>query len=267
MRVSRSGYYAWIVRPESNRSLENKSLLTRIRAVVSEQRYVIGARFVCSHLADEGIDVGRARVTRLMKENGLSPRKQKRFKVTTDSNHKLPVASNLLNRQFDVGEPDRYWVSDITYIWTHEGWLYLACILDLYSRKIVGWSMGKRMKTELVLEALKMAYWRRKPKTGLIHHSDRGVQYASDSYQKQLNEYGMICSMSRKGNCWDNAVMESFFKTLKAQCVYQQNYQTRRQAKQSVFEYIEVFYNQKRKHSSIGYLTPKQFEELYYKVA
>lgn len=267
MHVSRSGFYAWLSRPESLLAQANKRLLAHIRDIVSSNRNAVGARFVCSHLKDRGISAGRARVTRLMKENGLSPRKQKRFKVTTNSNHKLPVADNLLNRQFTVMHPNTYWVTDITYIWTDEGWLYLACVLDLYSRSIVGWSMNHRMTSGLVLEALRMAYWRRKPKPGLIHHSDRGVQYASHAYQSQLREYGMVCSMSRKGNCWDNAVMESFFKTLKGQCVHLTDYKTRAEAKQSIFDYIEVYYNQQRKHSTLGYLTPKQVEELYYKAA
>ena len=248
MTVSRSGYYDWLSRPISRRSQANQALLVDIREIVSEQRYAVGARVVCAHLQDRGIQASRERVTKLMKANGLSPVKQRQFKITTQSNHKLPVAANLLNRQFIVNKPDKYWVSDITYVWTQEGWLYLACILDLYSRRVVGWSMDSRMKTQLVLEALRMAFWRRKPNTGLVHHSDRGVQYASGEYQAELKQYGMICSMSRKGNCWDNAVVESFFKTLKSQCIYQKVYQTREQAKQSIFEYIEVYYNQRRKH-------------------
>jgi len=267
MRVSRSGFYAWLKCPESIRDKKNNSLVTEIRSIVSENHYAIGARVVCAHLRDEGIDAGRERVNRLMKQNGLSPRKQKKFKATTNSKHHLPIAQNHLNRQFKVNQPDSYWVTDITYVWTAEGWLYLAAVLDLYSRRIVGWSMSHRMKVDLVTQALRMAYWRRKPKLGLIHHSDRGVQYASATYQSQLKEYGMVCSMSRKGNCWDNAVIESFFKTLKTQCVYQQNYQSRKEAKQSIFEFIEVYYNQKRKHSTLGYLTPSQIEELFYKAA
>ena len=188
--------------------------------------------------------------------------KQKRkFKVTTDSKHDLPVAPNLLNRGFEVQEPDRAYVSDITYIWTQEGWLYLAVVIDLFSRQVVGWSMSNRMKTDLIINALTMARWRRQPGTGLMFHSDRGSQYCSKRFQKELKDHGMISSMSRKGNCWDNAVAESFFGSLKTERVFFANYKTREDAKRDIVDYIEMFYNSRRRHSYLGYVSPKEFEE------
>ena len=202
-----------------------------------------------------------------MREDGLKAKVRKKFKATTDSRHGMPVAENLLDRKFFPGGPNRVWASDITYIWTKEGWLYLAVVLDLYSRSVVGWSMGERIDRKLVLDALKMAVKRRKPPRGLIHHSDRGSQYASREFRDSLEEYGMVCSMSRKGNCWDNAPVESFFGTMKQELVHHQKYRNRWQARQSLFEYIERFYNRRRLHSTLGYRTPAQFEEAYYRLA
>ena len=195
-----------------------------------------------------------------MRENNIFSKVRKKFKATTNSKHNLPIAENILNREFSIDIPNTHWVGDISYIWTQEGWLYLATVIDLYSRAIVGWAAQERMTSKLIEDALLMAVWRRKPKRGLIFHSDRGSQYASASFQNMLKIYRMVSSMNRKGNCWDNAVAESFFKTIKTELTYHCTYATREEARQSIFEYIEVFYNRKRLHSSIGYMAPMQFE-------
>jgi transposase InsO family protein len=192
----------------------------------------------------------------------VKAKQKKKFKVTTDSKHNLPVAPNLLDREFTVKEPNRVYVGDITYIWTQEGWLYLAIVLDLFSRQVVGWSMNQRMTKDLVKDALRMAYWRRKPAPGAIFHSDRGSQYCSKEFQSQLKAYQIISSMSRKGNCWDNAVAESFFGSLKTERVFFSNYRTRESARQDITDYIEMFYNSRRLHSHLGYLSPREFENL-----
>lgn len=212
-------------------------------------------------LRDEGQDVGRYRARSLMNKAGVAVKYRKKFKKTTDSNHKLPVAPNLLDRKFSVDRPNAVWCSDITYLWTMQGWLYLAVVIDLCSRKAVGWAMDAHMKTSLVKEALSMAYWRRKPSKGLIHHSDRGSQYASFEYQQLLGSYGMLCSMSRKGDCWDNAVAESFFHSLKTEWIKDTIYSARDRARRDVIDYIEMFYNSKRLHSFIGYKNPNDFEK------
>ena len=198
-----------------------------------------------------------------MKLAGVAAKQKKKFKATTDSKHSLPVASNLLNRQFEVKEPDRVYVSDITYIWTSEGWLYLAVILDLFSRQVVGWSLSNRMTKKLIMDALRMAIWRRRPAAGLIFHSDRGSQYCSNDFQKMLKIHGMLSSMSRKGNCWDNAVAESFFGSMKTERIFFSNYKTREEARSDVVDYIEMFYNSYRRHSYLGYVSPKKFEEMW----
>jgi len=198
-----------------------------------------------------------------MKLAGVAAKQKKKFKVTTDSKHNLPVAPNLLNRQFEVNEPDKVYVSDITYIWTHEGWLYLAVVIDLFSRQVVGWSLNNRMTTKLIMDALRMAIWHRMPGRGLTFHSDRGSQYCSIVFQKMLKTHGMISSMSRKGNCWDNAVAESFFGSLKTERIFFTNYTTREIAKRDVVDYIEMFYNSNRRHSYLGYVSPKDFEKLW----
>jgi putative transposase len=195
-----------------------------------------------------------------MREDGLRSKTRRKYRVTTDSNHNLPVAENLLERKFEQEAPNRAWTSDITYIWTQEGWLYLAVVLDLFSRKAVGWSMSERITRELVADALKMAVDRRLPEAGLLYHSDRGSQYTSEDFQNLLAAYGMVCSMSRKGNCWDNAVAESFFGTIKKELIFHESYRSREAARKSIFEYIEVWYNRKRRHSSLGYLSPEAFE-------
>lgn len=195
-----------------------------------------------------------------MQVNGIAAKRKRRFVVTTDSRHSLPVAENKLNQQFTTSKPNEKWVTDITYVWTKEGWLYLAVVLDLFSRKVVGWSMDETMEKGLVMNALNMALKNRQPQKGLLHHSDRGSQYASADYQKLLEQQQITCSMSRKGNCYDNAAMESFFATLKQELVYHQQYENRQYAKQDIFEYIEVWYNRKRRHSSLGYMSPEEFE-------
>lgn len=260
--VSPSGYYAWLRRPESRRVRENRRLLVEIKAIHKENRGVYGSPRVHAELKDRQMHHGKNRVARIMRENGIRARQSKKFKATTDSNHSHPVAPNLLHRNFEADMPDRKWLADITYIPTSEGWLYLAAILDLYSKRIVGWSMGSRMTRKMALDALSMAVGRRKPGPGLMHHSDRGSQYASGNYQQALRHNGMICSMSRKGDCWDNAPMESWFHTLKTELVNHRDYRTRDQAKVDIFEYIEVFYNQSRKHSALGYMTPDQYERM-----
>ena len=211
-------------------------------------------------LVDHGYRCGKNRVARVMRDNGIRARHKRKFRATTDSKHSNPVAENLLARQFTVEAPGQAWVSDITYVWTREGWLYLAVVIDLFNRMVVGWSMGNRITQEMTISALKMALWKRKPGRGLLHHSDRGSQYTSKAYRKLLDAHGMICSMSRAGDCWDNAVAESFFGTLKAELVYHENYATRDQARRDIFEWIEVFYNRQRLHSSLGYLAPAAFE-------
>jgi transposase InsO family protein len=215
---------------------------------------------VTDELNASGINCGVNRVARLMRENSIRAKQSRKFKVTTNSKHNYPVAPNLLNRQFEIDCPNKVWVSDITYIWTSEGWLYLAGVLDLYSRRIVGWSMSRRITEQLTLDALNQAVTHRQPPKGLLHHSDQGKQYASNNYQKLLKNQRMICSMSRKGDCWDNAVMESFFGTLKTELIYHEKFITREDAKLKIFDYIEMFYNCKRRHSSLGSKSPVEFE-------
>ncbi len=209
-----------------------------------------------------GENVGRYQAGTLMKKAQVAVKPTKRFRVTTDSNHPYPVAPNLLNRQFDIDVPNTVWGGDITYVWTDEGWLYLAVIIDLFSRRVVGWSLAKRMKVDLVRDALVMAIGRRKPGRGLIHHSDRGSQYACHAYQDLLNDHGIIPSMSRKGDCWDNAVIERFFRSLKSERTNHCRYQTRETARQEVINYIEMFYNSRRLHSYLGYVSPVEYETL-----
>jgi putative transposase len=230
-----------------------------MKSIFRESKKSYGSRRIVVELQTKGFDIGRYRVRSLMKKLGLKVKSAKRYKVTTNSRHNYPVAPNLLNRQFDVKVLNKVWTTDITYIWTFEGWFYLAVVMDLCSRQIVGWAMDKRMKTELAKKALTMAYWRRKPQSGLLHHSDRGSQYASDIYQKQLKEYHMIPSMSRKGDCWDNSPMERFFRSLKSERLSFCKFYTRHEARMEILDYIS-FYNSSRLHSSLGYLSPMDFE-------
>jgi transposase InsO family protein len=265
--VSQSAYYDWLKRPESVRSLEDKRLGEKVRESYEKSRKIYGARRIVKDLIDDNEVISRNRVARLMKQQGLESKSKRKFKATTNSNHGRPVAENLLDREFIVERPDSVYAGDITYIQTDEGWLYLAVLIDLYSRAIVGWAMSERMPAELVNNALMMAICKRKPAKGLMVHSDRGSQYASELYQKTIKDHGFICSMSRKGNCWDNAPSESFFHTLKTELIYHRRYQTRQKAKQEIFEYIEVFYNRQRRHSTIGYQTPLDYDNAYRNVA
>jgi len=262
LNVSRSGFYDWEKRGESPRKKENQKLLTAIKAVHAKSRETYGSPRVHAELTADGHKCGKNRVSRLMATEGIRAKMKRKFRATTDSRHSHPVAANLLNRDFQTKEINKVWVTDITYIWTWTGWLYLAAVMDLGSRRIVGWALEKHMTKEFACRALTMAYNRRRPPKGLIHHSDRGSQYASHEYQKLLNSYGMKCSMSRKGDCWDNAPMESFFHTLKTELVHHRNYQTRQQAKSEIVEYIEMFYNGTRLHSALGYTSPVEFERI-----
>lgn len=268
LHVSRSGYYSWNNRPESKRTKANRVLLRAIKEIHKESRQVYGSPRVTEALSDKGLKASRNRVARLMAKNGIRSRVKRKFKVTTHSDHKLPISPNLLNQNFQVDALGHILVSDITYIRTGEGWLYLTTIIDLFHRKVVGWSMSKRMTAELTtIAALKQYVKHYSPAEGVIFHSDRGVQYASADFRKLLKKYSFVQSMSGKGNCYDNAVAESFFKTLKTELIYHVRYLTRAQARASIFEYIETFYNRVRKHSYLGYLSPVQFEQLTNKIA
>jgi len=262
MRVSSSGYYSWRKRPDSPRLTENLKIVPLVRQIHIESGQTYGARRIARVLQAMGIACGRSRARTLMRLAGIIVRQKRKFKVTTHSKHKLPIAPNLLNREFAVDAPNKVWVSDITYIWTAQGWLYLAIVLDLFSRQVVGWAISKRINRKLVINATRMAILKRRPKPGLIFHADRGSQYCSAEFQKLLNDYHMIASMSRKGDCWDNAVAESFFASLKTERAFYRKYQTREQARQDIINYIEMFYNSKRLHSYLGYLSPRDFENL-----
>lgn len=260
LEVSRSSYYAWRGRTDSKRAQSRRRLETLIQTAFTQSRETYGSPRMHKELVAQGQSCCLNTVAKYMRELGITPKTQKKFKVTTDSRHNLPVAENLLDRNFEQTEPNRVWVSDITFVSTWEGWLYLATVQDLFSRKIVGWAMGKRMTARLTLDALDMAVQRRMPPPGLLHHSDRGSQYASGDYQRALKKYGMICSMSRKGNCWDNAVMESFYRSIKTELIYHEVFHTREMARRAIFDYIEVFYNRVRRHSTLGYLSPHDYE-------
>jgi putative transposase len=261
LQVSRAGFYAWHHRAPALHTQADERLGLEIAAIHAESRRRYGSPRVHAELRARGHRTSRKRVARLMRQRGLAGRRRRRFRATTDSRHTLPVAPNVLDRQFVQPAPDVAWGTDITYILTGEGWLYLAVILDLCSRLVVGWAVSERITRELTLTALDMALVRRRgPLHGLVHHSDRGSQYASGEYQAALAAEGMVCSMSRRGNCWDNAVAESFFATLKVELVHDASWATRQAAGTELFEYIEVFYNSQRRHSSLGYLSPRAFE-------
>jgi putative transposase len=261
LTVSRSGYYAWRDRPASPRRQRQRDLAAKIRVAHAANRSVYGSPRIWRVLKAQDERVCENTVAQLMHAEGLRAKAKRKFVPrTTDSAHDRPVAPNLLDRQFRVEAPDLKWAADITYIPTDEGWLYLAGVIDLCSRKIVGWSMADHLETDLIADALTMALARRHPAAGLLHHSDRGVQYASDAYQGLLARHGIRVSMSGKGDCWDNAVMESFWGTLKTELVHLEHYATREEARRSIFEYIEVFYNRQRLHSSLGYVSPETFE-------
>jgi putative transposase len=258
LAVSESGYCAWKQGGTPDRTrLTDAQMLTWIRAIHEELKGAYGSPRMVRDLRGRGFPASKERVERLMREHGI----RARHKATTDSTHHLPVAPNRLDRNFTPSVPNQIWTSDITYLWTDEGWLYLAIVLDLFNREVVGWSLQPRMTADIVTDALTMAWFRRKPAVGLMHHSDRGSQYASQPFQHQLREYGMICSMSRKGNCWDNAPTESWFNSFKNERVHGLRYDTRAAMTAASFEYIEVFYNRTRRHSTLGYQSPMQFLE------
>ena len=258
--VSRSGYYAWLNRMSIRLEL-NKQLLLEIKQIHTRTRATYGSPRITEDLRSRGLCVGHNRVARLMKEAGLVGRQKRRYKIrTTDSNHDQPIAPNRLSDTPVIKSPDRVWVTDITYIQTNEGWLYVAGVLDRFSRKILGWAMDSTLHTSLPLNALKMAIKRRQPKPGILHQSDRGVQYASKEYRSVLDQYGLVASMSRKGNCYDNAALESFWSTLKHELIFRKNFATRDEAKAAIFDYIEGFYNKTRLHSALGYKSPLDYE-------
>jgi transposase InsO family protein len=258
--VSESGYRSWKHGGKPYRQrLTDAQMLALIQSIHAEFKGAYGSPRMVKELRLRGFPAGKDRVERLMQENGIKAKHKRRFKVTTDSKHNLPIAPNLLERNFTPDAPNQVWTSDITYLWTDEGWLYLAIVLDLFNREVVGWSLKPRMTADIVTDALTMAWFRRKPAAGLMHHSDRGSQYAGHAFQAKLKEYGMICSMSRKGNCWDNAPSESWFGSFKNERVYGEHFGTRDEMMAMAFEYIEVFYNRKRLHSTLGYKSPTQF--------
>jgi putative transposase len=260
LEVSKSGYYDWLDRPESRRSRRHRYLLTRIRQAHIESRSIYGAPRIHAELVDRGERVGKNTIAYLMRRSCIQSRVHKRFVITTDSKSTRQPAANVLAGDFEALRANEKWASDVTFIPTRKGWLYLAVIMDLYSRKIVGWSMSEKNSTALVEDALEMATTQRRSTAGIILHSDQSVQYSSISYQQKLNSLGIVCSMSRKGNCWDNAPIESFFHSLKTECVRFEDYKTCSEARASIFSYIELFYNRKRRHSAIGYQSPMAYE-------
>jgi putative transposase len=269
LKVSRSGYYDWRDRPPGSRQLRHQRLAEQVRAVHAQSRGAYGSPRIVVELKDRAVDVCRNTVARLMREEGIKARKKRWFVPrTTDSTHPHPIAPNLLDRRFDAGTseqalakaPNQVWVCDLTYVWTRQGWLYLWAVLDLFSRKVVGWAITDHMRAQGGVDALSMALRHRRPARQLLHHSDRGSQYACGDYRDLLTEHGMTASMSRSGNCYDNAAMESFFSTIKTELVNPQDYATHQQARSSIFEWIEVFYNRQRRHSSLNYLSPEAFE-------
>lgn len=259
--VSRSGYYAWRRRPRSQRDETNAALTETIRDLHEESRRIYGSPRIYAALRRRGIACGRHRVARLMREEGIRSKTKRRFRYIATKREETPAAPNRLGRCFTAARPNRIWVSDITIVKTAEGWLHLAIVLDLYSRKVVGWATSPAVTQTLALEALSMALSIRKPKPGIVHHSDRGGQYLSAAYQHLLDEHGAVCSMSRPGNCLDNAVAESFFHTLKTELIYQQHYGTREEARLAIFEYLESFYNRTRLHSTLDYCSPEEYEK------
>ena len=243
----------------NGKRLRDPQLLALIGVIHAQLKGAYGSPRIVKEIRGRGFPASKERVERLMRENGIRARHKRRYKATTDSKHALPVAPNLLERNFSPSAPNQAWSADLTYVWTDEGWLYLAAVLDLFNREVVGWSIKPRMTSDIVIDALTMAWFRRKPTPGLMHHSDRGSQYASHAFQDKLAEYGMVCSMSRKGNCWDNAPTESFFNSLKNERVHGMRYSTRDEAIADLFAYIEPFYNRCRRHSTLGYKSPTQF--------
>src|SRR6187401_3564677 len=261
LSVSRSGFYAWLMRRPSARSRRHEVLEAKIKSSFQESDRTYGARRVWHDLLAAGIECGLHAIERLMRRSGLRARpRRRRLPIDLGDRPGTAISANVLNRRFEAPAPNRKWVADFTYIWTAEGWLYVAAVLDLFSRRVVGWSMSAGMTAQLVADALVMAIWRRGRPDALLHHSDRGSQYASDQFQRLMADHGIVCSMSRAGNVWDNAAMESFFSSLKTERTARKTYRTRDQAKADVFDYIERFYNPRRRHSTIGYLSPMEFE-------
>jgi transposase InsO family protein len=259
--VSRSGFYDYLRRRERAPDPEHEEKLELVKKIAEASNHTYGSRRMAKALQALGYRVGRRQARTLMREAGVWVRYRRRYRVTTESNHRQAVFPNRLERDFAPSAPNQVWAGDITYVWTHQGWMYLAVVIDLYSRKVLGWSLGHRLTSSLVCDALLMALWRRRPPKGqLIFHSDRGVQYASDAFRKLLKTHGIAGSMSRKGDCWDNAVVESFFGTLKSERVHWSSYQTREEARADIVEYITMFYNSRRLHSYLGYQSPDEFE-------
>ena len=261
--VSRSGYYDWKDRGLSKRAQENKEILETAQKSYNECRGMCGLDKMLEDVRKKFPKCSRNRLYRMQRDNQLYSIRKKIFKVTTDSKHKLPVAGNLLNQDFTTDRPGAVWVTDISYLYTSEGWLYLATVKDIFTKDIVGWATANHMRTELCTKALESALKRYRPLRGLIHHSDRGVQYCSKDYQDLLKKHGMLCSMSRKGNCYDNACAETFFSTIKCEMLFHKKYETREEARQDIFWYIEIFYNRKRRHQALGYMTPADFRKAY----
>ena len=267
MGVARSGFYHYQKHTANKpKDPEHQEMLHWVKKIAQATDDSYGSRRMKTALNLLGFQVNRDKARKLMKEAGVAVKHKKKYKVTTDSNHQQPVFDNLLKRDFSPEQPDQVYAADVTYVWTSEGWLYLAVVLDLFSRKVVGWSMSSRMKADLVCDALKMAIWRRRPKDGLIHHSDRGSQYASKAFRQLLKAHRIKGSMSRKGDCWDNAVVESFFGSLKQERVQWRSYQTRLEAQQDILQYIAVFYNGYRLHSTLNYVSPDKYERQFYEM-
>ncbi len=260
--VSQSGYFAWKGRPACRRQHEDMVLLAHVRSAFALSNGTYGSPRMTRELQDGGLAVGRRRTARLMRENGLRARQTRRFRRTTDSHHAWPIAPNLLDQDFSADRPNQKWAADLSYVWTSESWLYLAVVLDLFARRVVGWAVSDRLHQELALEALRKALTIRQPANGLIHHSDRGSQYCATAYQAELKKHGIRISMSGKGNCFDNAVVETFFKSLKSELVWRTVFQTRAEAKQAIGRYIDGFYNPVRRHSTLDYVSPVQFERM-----
>jgi putative transposase len=260
LHISPGGYYDWRGRPANAKTMRREALVVAIRAIHGQVKARYGSPRLHAELVARGLSCCVNTVARLMRGHGIAARTKRKFRCTTDSNHDRPVAENVLDRQFEPEAPNQAWTADITYVATGEGWLYLAAVEDLYSRRVVGWSMSERIDSRLVVDALEMAVSRRLPGEGLVAHSDRGSQYASEHYQRALAGHGIVCSMSRRASCWDDAPMESFFATLKKELVHDEDYATREEARASLFEFIEAFYNRVRRHSSLGYMSPAAYE-------
>jgi len=262
--ISRSGYYGWLNRAMSRRAIETKGITDVAIKSYNELRGMCGLDKLLEDVREKYPKCSRSRLYKIQKEHNLYSKRKRKYKATTNSNHKLPVAENILNQDFNVDRPGAVWVTDISYIGTNEGWLYLATVKDIYTKEIVGWATNENIKTELCIKALNNAVKRHKPPKGLIHHSDRGVQYCSHEYRALLKKHNMVCSMSRKGNCYDNACAETFFSTIKCEMLYNNKYATREQARREIFWYIETFYNRRRRHQALNYLTPCAYKLRYY---